>query len=105
MGISHSAIPIPPNCHSLSPSPENSANRYAAFVQDDWKITPKLTLNLGLRYELQVIRPVVYGQAAMFIPSAGKIAVFASTLPSGAVPAAVAAYPVVLSALWGCPPA
>lgn len=80
-----------------------AANRYAAFVQDDWKITPKLTLNLGLRYELQVIRPVVYGQAAMFIPSAGKIAVFASTLPSGAVPAAVAAYPVVLSGSLGLP--
>lgn len=26
---------------------------YAPYLQDDWKITPKLTLNLGVRYDLQ----------------------------------------------------
>jgi hypothetical protein len=29
----------------------NYVNMYAFYFQDDWKITPKLTLNLGVRYE------------------------------------------------------
>ena len=28
-------------------------NEYSLFVQDDWRVNPKLTLNLGLRYDLQ----------------------------------------------------
>jgi hypothetical protein len=29
-----------------------SSSYFAGFVQDDWRLTPQLTLNLGLRYEL-----------------------------------------------------
>ncbi|HZL56986.1 MAG TPA: carboxypeptidase-like regulatory domain-containing protein [Bryobacteraceae bacterium] len=27
---------------------------YSGYIQDDWKVTPKLTINWGMRYELQV---------------------------------------------------
>jgi hypothetical protein len=30
-------------------------NDYAGFVEDNWKILPNLTLNLGVRYEIQTI--------------------------------------------------
>lgn len=32
--------------------PNNDNNFFAFFVQDDWRVTPRLALNLGLRYEL-----------------------------------------------------
>src|SRR5262249_21350370 len=31
---------------------ETRADSYAGFLQDDWRITPKLTLNVGIRYDL-----------------------------------------------------
>lgn len=32
--------------------PDNSNTYYAAFIQDDWRVHPQFTLNIGLRYEL-----------------------------------------------------
>ncbi|HEX6730143.1 MAG TPA: carboxypeptidase regulatory-like domain-containing protein, partial [Pyrinomonadaceae bacterium] len=32
--------------------PDASNTHFAVFVQDDWRVNPQLTLNLGLRYEL-----------------------------------------------------
>lgn len=45
-------------------------NYYGMYFQDDWKATPKLTLNLGLRWEHFGLPDEVHGRQANFAPGA-----------------------------------
>ncbi len=41
----------------------------AEFLEDDWRVTPKLTLNLGLRYDLDTPRTERYNRTNYFNPT------------------------------------
>ena len=44
---------------------------YAGYVQDDWRITKRVTLNLGLRYELQGVPSEAHNLFGNWEPSVG----------------------------------
>jgi hypothetical protein len=51
---------------------DQGQNMYFAFIQDDFKITPKLTLNLGLRYEYATPPVEKDNRFVNFDPATGK---------------------------------
>lgn len=48
---------------------------YAAFLQDDWRVTKSLTVNLGLRYELSTVVKEAHDLLANFDPNLGLVQV------------------------------
>ena len=59
--------------YGLSNYAQVSDQRYyvAAYFQDDWKITPKMTLNLGLRWDHYTPYQEIYGRQANFAETGG----------------------------------
>ena len=53
-------------------NPAVATHYFGWYVQDDWKVTPKLTLNLGLRYEIQTAPTYRHNVASVFNPNASN---------------------------------
>jgi hypothetical protein len=77
--------------------------RYSAYIQDDWQVSPRLTLNFGLRYMVQTSWKERDRAQANFDFASGKLVIPGSKLPPQTLTRLVNAYPIVTSQQAGLP--
>ena len=63
---------------------DNGKNYYGSYINDDWKVSPKLTVNLGLRWDFFGLVFEHHGAQANFVPSGPPTGSPLYLLPSGA---------------------
>ena len=79
-------VPYQNQSNNIAQDNDAAANSYAFYAQDNWKVTDKLNLTFGLRYELHPALTATNGLAGNFdpsIPQTGRLiypAGYASTL-------------------------
>lgn len=76
------------------------SNSWGFFVQDDWKVSPRLTLNLGLRYEFETPLRERYNRSAL-----GFDTNYVQPISAAAQAAYAAIYPAISGGFAQFPPA
>ncbi len=102
----------------INPSTDAVSKHYAVFAQDDWKVTPSLTINYGLRYEYNPAFRDSLDDVANFDPnysstSNGQVVNGAVILPNQKAfvnlnpgfAQSIAPTPIITAAQAGVPPA
>jgi hypothetical protein len=56
--------------YEIPPFTSTQSFQSGGFVEDNWRVTPKLTINVGLRYDVEAPRTERYNQMSWFDPSA-----------------------------------
>ncbi|MPZ19488.1 MAG: hypothetical protein GEV06_16450 [Luteitalea sp.] len=77
--------------------------RASFYAQDDWQVTPRLTVNLGLRYLVQTPWTERDGNVANFDSASNQLVIPGDRLPPEAQARLVQAYPIVTSGQAGAP--
>lgn len=81
-------------------------NGVAGFVQNDWKVKPNLTLNLGFRYNLELPRTEKYNNQGVFRPDLAQTVSLPAplTLANGQVITSTQVVPFVFAGRGGNSP-
>src|SRR5262249_49143852 len=59
---------------NIDPARQNGGlNYFGGFVNDDWKVTDRLTLNVGLRYEIESVLKEDQNEVARFDLPTGRV--------------------------------
>jgi len=66
-------IPTSTQRNPRGPSTYSRTSSFNVYAQDDWKVNSRLTLNLGLRWELNTPMTEKYNTIASFDPKTGQI--------------------------------
>ncbi|MCZ2078054.1 MAG: TonB-dependent receptor [Bryobacteraceae bacterium] len=79
------------------------SSQYMFYAQDDFKVSPRVTLNYGLRYEYQTPWVEKFDRMFKFDPTRASLVTAGDTLPTDLVPAVAATLPIISAAEAGYP--
>ncbi|MPZ20640.1 MAG: hypothetical protein GEV06_22425 [Luteitalea sp.] len=68
-------LPSQATISSADPTRRFRTTAFSAYIQDDWQVTPRLTFNLGLRYELDTPLTEADDLLSNLIPGVGNFVV------------------------------
>jgi hypothetical protein len=79
------------------------SQQYSLYVQDDFKLHQRVTLNYGLRYEYQAPWVEKFDRMFTFDPKTGSMVTAGTALPKDLVPAVAATLPIISASQAGLP--
>jgi len=88
---------------TTSPNMVFRGPRVSFFLQDDWQVSARLTVNFGLRYMYQARWKERNNTVSNFDFATGKLVIQSDKMPSQAQERLVKAYPIVLAGEAGLP--